>query len=457
MLTNNANPIYPVPEAIRRPDIEGPFEISEGYESKTDFAKTRMVVPVGGACEECGEDHARAARLLEMGRIAWSPSDLERRVKRTKDKLPLALVERCEEARINARRRRGGMEPSPPRLCESDGEHYFLIRQMVKNGDMVSLAGMLAASYATGDESLVQNSMVRIISELRSKASEESRIQAEYLTEITNGVMRHINYHMGWSRPTFRYSLSLARDILSILDRATTNMEKALMEAELSKQVKVKEFRGNKTIKDEDDSSFGKMSIIELPMPYRSKAGFERRWTARDEGDIPTRFDRWSIDKRIFRTKKRSKGATLLVDVSGSMSWSEDNLTSVLEQVPAATIAIYSGNGDEGNLVIVAKKGRCASMRQAARYMRGGNVVDGPALEWLAQQPDTVKLWMSDGGITGINDTFIQPSSKISTKLGILMRRKGIQQVRNAEAVMEILTGKKPFTPSRKVERHGWF
>ena len=93
-------------------------------------------------------------------------------------------------------------------------------------------------------------------------------------------------------------------------------------------------------------------------------------------------------------------------------------------------------------------------MSHASRYMLGGNVIDGPALEWLAEQSQTTKLWMSDGGITGISDGF--GGTGALDYCGEVLRRGGIQQVRNAEGVMEVLTGKRPFLPSKKVNQRDW-
>ena len=454
MFTSNGKPIYPVPEAISRPDVEGAYEIVEGYASSTDLSKARMVIRTGGACVECGEDHARASRLHEIGHTAWTPADWETRVKRTKDKLPLELVNGCEDARINARRMRAGVD-MPSLLCEKEGEHYYIIKQFTRSGDMMALAGLFAASFASGDAEPVKRAVEKLLGEMRAKVDEVEVLKANAIEELYKNVIVHTRYHMNsWRNPTFRYSLTLARDIIRILNGVATKLASEIEDAKLSKEkVKAKVFgKGKKP--QPIDVNFGEMTVIQLPMPYRSKAGFERRWTARDEGDIPTRFDRWSIDKRVFRAKKRTKGAAVLVDVSGSMSWKDEDLARVLDEVPAATIAIYSGSGGEGQLVIVAKKGRCASMRQAGRYMMGGNIIDGPALEWLAEQPETVKLWMSDGGITGVGDGW--SGDRGLEYCGRILRKGGIQQVRNAAAVMDILTGKKSFSPSKEVNQRHW-
>jgi hypothetical protein len=68
----------------------------------------------------------------------------------------------------------------------------------------------------------------------------------------------------------------------------------------------------------------------------------------------------------------------------------------------AAVVAIYSGCADEGELRIVARGDR----RVESEFFEpfgSGNIVDLPALEWLAKQP-APRLWVSDGCVTGVGD-----------------------------------------------------
>lgn len=442
------NPMYPFPEAIERSDIEGAFEIEQGSYPSTDLAKRKMVVPTGGVCIECGEDHARAMRLREMGHTAWTPSDWEARVKRTKDKLPMSLVAACEVGRINIRRVYAKLEKIPAALCAKDDDYYFTLRQILRNDDLLALMGVIVASYHSDDETPVNNALIRLLDEMLSKTDEREQIRAQHIT----GMLPYVRYayneaFMYGSKPNFRATLALARALMSQANATAKAINTDLDQRAEMKAAKVREYEGKGKRTRPKGTRFGKMSIVRLPLTRRSKAGLERRWTARDEGPIPTRFDRWSIDKRVFRTKKRSKGAALLIDVSGSMSWHEDDLRQVLEEVPAATIAIYSGTGTTGKLIIVAEKGKCATMTTATRYVQGGNVIDGPALEWLSEQPETVKLWMSDGGITGMYDG--DPGDDAPEYCSKLLRKGQIQQVRDAEEVIAILSGKRPFVPSR--------
>lgn len=442
-------PRYPIPEAIPRPDFTGPYVIEDGYVSGVDLAKGKMVVSTGGPCSDCGQDHARASRIHEMGHTAFTPKDWQARVRRTKDKLPADLVNACEDARINARRQQAGLPTPPPLLCAEENEHYYIVRQAVRSGDLLGIARIVIASYRSGDAVPVSEAVAKVVGELAAKDDPIEQLKAHTVNRVRIEAESIASWYMWCRTAKFRHSLSMARDIIASVNGAGSALADAIEEQELAKQVKSTVYGHGKRPTQPANVHFGRLEIVRLPLPNRSKAGFERKWTARDEGPIPTRFDRWGIDKRIFRTKKRGKGAAVLIDASGSMNWTEEHLARVLDEVPAATIAIYSGSGSGGQLVVVAQNGRAASMRAAARYMNGGNVVDGPALDWLSEQPETVKLWMSDGGITGIGDGFAGEGGIAYCERA--MRRGGIQQVRNAQGVMEVLTGKSPFTPSRKM------
>lgn len=115
-----------------------------------------------------------------------------------------------------------------------------------------------------------------------------------------------------------------------------------------------------------------------------------------------------AIDDRCFRVPRQRAGGTLLVDVSGSMQFEDGAVGEILNQLPAATVAVYSGNDDAGGLTVLASRGRVApdvseALHQHKTTHGGGNVVDGPALRWLAQQARP-RLWICDGHVTGCGD-----------------------------------------------------
>jgi hypothetical protein len=122
-----------------------------------------------------------------------------------------------------------------------------------------------------------------------------------------------------------------------------------------------------------------------------------------DEGTTIRRLDRLLVDGRVFASKRHLPGGTVLIDASGSMGWSPEDMLKCLEAAPAAVIALYSGRGSKGVLRVVAKDGRMIAPDLVVPPCGGGNIVDGPALEWLASQAEP-RIWISDGVVTGVND-----------------------------------------------------
>ena len=87
------------------------------------------------------------------------------------------------------------------------------------------------------------------------------------------------------------------------------------------------------------------------------------------------------------------------------MGLNADNVMEILSLMPAATIAMYSGSGSTGRLVIIAENGKMTNQRYINQMRNYGNIVDGPALDWLGKQPGP-RLWVSDGQASGAGDSF---------------------------------------------------
>jgi hypothetical protein len=100
-------------------------------------------------------------------------------------------------------------------------------------------------------------------------------------------------------------------------------------------------------------------------------------------------------------------------------------------------VATYSGNRTSGTLHIVARKGRVANADglRLARSSGSGNIVDGPALQWLAQQ-QAPRLWVSDGYVTGKYD---RSSIDLGADAQIICNKAKIRRVEKAQAVADAL------------------
>ena len=149
---------------------------------------------------------------------------------------------------------------------------------------------------------------------------------------------------------------------------------------------------------------WGRLTVEEPPRS--TVARLARIRTVRrssDEGTQLRRLDRLLVDGRVFVSKRHLVGGTVLIDGSGSMGWSREDILRCVEAAPAATVAVYSGHGDKWALRIVAKDGRMVAPDLVASPCGLGNIVDGPALDWLAEQAEP-RIWISDACVTGIEE-----------------------------------------------------
>ena len=157
---------------------------------------------------------------------------------------------------------------------------------------------------------------------------------------------------------------------------------------------------------------WGDMHIWRPPRPLLFPARMKsKKWRPTDQGTVFRYPQRWLADQTGFAYKGiKEGGCSMLIDVSGSMSLSPADILAVMEAMPASLIATYSGQTTHdairrggtrpiGKLTIVGEKGRRA---EECNLRTGGrnNLVDGPALRWLAKQKGP-RYWISDGGVTG--------------------------------------------------------
>jgi len=110
-------------------------------------------------------------------------------------------------------------------------------------------------------------------------------------------------------------------------------------------------------------------------------------------------------ERRVFGNKVKVRGGVVVLDISGSMHLSEQDINEILEVAPAALIMAYSdcdnGNGTP-NAHLLANRGW--RVKQFKDVNRGGNGVDGTALTWALRhkkQGEEV-IWVSDGQVFGI-------------------------------------------------------
>jgi hypothetical protein len=184
-------------------------------------------------------------------------------------------------------------------------------------------------------------------------------------------------------------------------------------------------------------SMWGEMRIKPIQL-YSFKHKKNREAVATLEGSVLCYPHRYSTDRTIFRKVKRNRPkGTILVDQSGSMGFTQDDLNTLIKVSPMAKIATYSGHFKGGELRVVAAHGQRADYKDLEPY-GGSNVVDGKALEWLTNQPEP-RVWVSDGGVTGVNDTPAVTLRQFC--LNLLVKHK-IIQVNNIPQCLDLLKHK---------------
>lgn len=178
---------------------------------------------------------------------------------------------------------------------------------------------------------------------------------------------------------------------------------------------------------------------------------------------------RYMVDKAIFSRRVLTEGG-IMVDASGSMSWSEADLRAVLALMPAVWVATYCGFSYDpmvsrpdkytleeakriiGRICILAKSGRFAKYGKKERGASAGNEVDLEALTLLAKWPRP-RLWLSDGMVTGgaymhappIDERWtghpICPPAEaaIIDRANLLMKRNEIYRVATKEDMLKLL------------------
>lgn len=436
---------YPYPEAIARPDDDASklWRIIPGENACVSLSERRMVVPLGiGPCSDCGFDHSRSCRIHELAHVSFTPSDaftLADAAGVSRDSMLAA-----EDMRDNIIRDLWLRHPrKAPALCPDvvarmaremmDAERYGTVLRWLASAVCAEYqyAAPVIAEYEAGAD------ILRIVDDA-SAACYAYRRPAE------TG-----QWYIGqWYRPDWQEPPSILQAIEAarILDHYAEMLEgKRSENAEDAEDAEDGEpAEPGRNIPDDSEGSegsglWGRMEIDTAPLTLPARPGL-RIDRPTEEGPVPSHIERWMTDRRVFTRRKRHRGGTLVVDCSGSMEWNPKDLRAVLDECPAATVALYSGHdGGNGRLRIVAENGRKAADEWIAPPMGGGNAVDGPAIRWMRGKPGP-HVWMSDGGVTGLG-----PTDALIRDTERAMAETATMQVPDAKTAFDVLAGRLAF------------
>lgn len=409
--------LYPIPEAVR----SGPWEIADGPGSTClDDDGLVMRAPLSStSCGYCGHDHGRSVRAHEIGHVRWSPADWREQVAAYSVN-PLTVLA-VEDARLTLLR--SATDNAIPGIGVCPEKLSGAIAGMVGETD-VRAATVYATAGGIGAESAILDATLRRIEE----ADEDPRIRqtARSARELSTTAREMLG------RDPFPRFVDTMR-VAAWLDEQFPNAEESVERAKAP--------GGNETPDAEygTGDGYGTMTVETAPLTMPAdRAAWRTR--QREEGTYPRRPDRLLTDGRPFGERRRQYGGALLIDASGSMEWSVDDMRALMRSCPAATVGIYSGNGEDGKLRVVARGGKRASDEYIdapddCRF----NTVDGPALRWLADQSGP-RVWYSDGAVNGAGDA---SSLTLSDVADDIMASAGIRRTTDPGEAARIMRGRR--------------
>lgn len=396
--------ISPLPEAID--GHKWTVQAGPAGGGSIDTTARRMIVPVGN------DDSSRFIRAHEMAHGVITPR-IAAYKQCVKHEITMDALQACEDLRVHHFLKSRGIR------CVgslSDEQAHKGVDGLKNNPR--ALAALLVSSLHTMDWERLLIAVHQLDEEYRDRLLDGVRLIDKRL-QSGKGIDRPIGLR-NCTAPAARLFDALFGDEFLPDDEAPGN-------------VPLKELgMGKKKV------SWGKLVIAELPLTHTRRAPcVSRARSYRDEGAMLSAVHRLPVDGRIFARTKSHQGGTVLIDISGSMRFSQDDLVKILTAAPAATVATYSGHGRVGVLTIVAQKGRMATGEglRSARSNGSGNIVDGPALDWLSTQSEP-RLWISDGVVTGVHD---HTSLDLGVDAQRICRKANIRRVLKASAASQRL------------------
>ncbi len=200
----------------------------------------------------------------------------------------------------------------------------------------------------------------------------------------------------------------------------------------------------------ESGTAWDELRVKYFPMPRLTPGGIGKKRRASATGRVPRRVSRMLTDpdRKVFDVVRKGTGGVVLIDGSGSMHFSQDDVRRIAEAAPGAKVAVYCSNKSDRErptLMVVADKGR---MVAEMPERMSGNGVDAPAAKWAVEQKQNHRspvIWVTDGLVHGSNTRYTDAQgvecAEIAIRNGIIVRRT----VQEAITVLQDLSrGRRP-------------
>lgn len=442
-----------MPEWLARRDREnGSWTVQAGDAVRGDAWTNQheriMRVPVGG------DETNRVIRAHEMMHAKVSP--MLANVGEAEEGLSSAVLRASEEMRVNLLVKTAGFDTD----LLIDGSETGWGKRSAEMRDYDSLATSVvamagtkaAASFLRGVRS-VDPDLAKALREIEKTAlshwTKPARRRSEKTVAHDFGSTTPIAYHDTVAPQGYvNFTLPVARFLHNAIDALTPPTESE--DAGEGEQSDDKATERIKRVAKGQHGRFADLVMddsVVLDVTMSGRMG--RKRIATNMGRNPRRMNRMLTDpqRRVFDRSIRGKGGIIVIDQSGSMSLTNDDVIALMEAAPGCTIIGYSNptyDKATANAWVIAKNGR-----RASNFPRGGkgNGVDGPVLKYAishARRSESI-VWVCDGMVTdGMSDSFYE---NLSEECARLVHRNNIHMVGDVKggvsALRSMANGKK--------------
>lgn len=417
-MSTHAHP-RPLPEAITGTPwtvvFAAPSMADSGHVAigATNPAQHHMALPLDASPDDGG----RFTTLHELAHAKWTPAGASPHKLAAKHKCSTADLQFAEDFRITTLLNRARLIPAGMRTrsAEDTKQSAAKLAELATRGQLYpiiesltySRLQRLAASLDRTEHPMAATpltnehrqmlAIARAIVDENIEAAQTLETAVSAAQNITREAVKKV-YRRKTKRSPLPFALTpkLGAEIRRLLDQY-----RELNEAPID----------NKPAHKNGEGKYGtlrKLAPLPLTIAHRPDATQTPQRRAAITGTRIGSVRRLLTDGRAFKrtTRPKIRGGTVLIDASGSMHLETAHLREILAAAPAATVAMYSGEDTQGAVTIIAQRGRMASDAEIAKRREAvgrGNIVDGPALAWLAEQQEP-RVWICDGIVTGEYD-----------------------------------------------------